>query len=617
MNITVIDLMKDTCARFPERMAVLCEEKRLSYQDLDRASNKAAHFLLKKGVRKGDRVVLVTNRSLEAVIVIAAILKAGASYVPLEPGAADETHRFALRDSAPSLVIVEDETDAFDGVSCVGVDDVMAKSQSESDEPLEIGVSASDPAYIMYTSGSTGRSKGVIVPHRGIVRLVQNPNFMQLDPSVVMLHAAPLAFDASTLEVWGPLSNGGCVTVLAGAAPSIDQIARAIRDYKVDTLWLTAGLFHLFIDERPEALRPLKQMLAGGDVLSPSHLQRALALLPDCTIINGYGPTENTTFSCCYPVPRGGWGPGAVPIGYPISGTSVHILTDTLEPVSDGEEGQLCVGGDGVALGYLNLPELTVAKFVADPFSSQTGAKLYLTGDFGRRRSDGAIEFLGRRDRQVKINGMRVELDGIEQALRDDPRIADAAVVITDANGFKRVVAFIKPVDPTNSQNLSSNVLHDLKARLPSQMVPSEAVIVPELPLNANGKVDRIRLIDERMKAAAEFIRPDAAAREEPSESVVYSIWRELLRGAFDHRANLFDLGATSLQMIAAHERIQAATGVRFPLTAMFAHPNVAAFEAFLAGKKQGENCDSASDRGQRQRAAMMPLARRVARARP
>jgi amino acid adenylation domain-containing protein len=459
----------------------------------------------------------------------------------------------------------------------------------------------------MFTSGSTGQPKGVIVPHRAIVRLVCGADFMTLSADTVMLHAAPLAFDASTLEIWGPLLNGGRVAILSDAVPSIDAIAAAIRDQGVNTAWFTAGLFHLMVDERPDALLTLTQLLAGGDVLSPSHVRKALALMPNCRLINGYGPTENTTFTCCYTVPHQGWGEGALPIGYAIAGTTVHILSDDLSPVADGEEGQLCTGGAGLALGYLNRPELTAEKFVSDPFSAEPDAKLYLTGDYARRRSDGAIEFLGRRDRQIKINGVRVELDGIEQALRGDARVADAAVALTAGSGsVKKIIAFLKPsasLSPQDQQPqaLADAVLTDLKMRLPAQMIPVSAIVVADLPLNANGKIDRARLLSDHVNAIA-------GIRTSGQGSLVAEIWSSILDAPIDARANLFDLGATSLQMISAHERIQVATGQRFAVTELFAHPSVAEFEAFLAREKDPSSQAAAPGRVNRRRNA--PMAR-------
>jgi amino acid adenylation domain-containing protein len=581
----------------------------LTFEQLDAQSNQLSRVLAKHGVRTGDRVAVVAGRSIETIVALAAILKTGAAYLPLDPGLPRDTLQFTLHDAGPALVLLGPGAEAFEGVACIGLETALAAAATEPALPTGVVVAPSDPAYIMFTSGSTGQPKGVIVPHRAIVRLVCGADFMTLSADTVMLHAAPLAFDASTLEIWGPLLNGGRVAILSDAVPSIDAIASAIRDHGVNTAWLTAGLFHLMVDQRPDALLPLTQLLAGGDVLSPSHVRKALALLPHCRLINGYGPTENTTFTCCYTIPHQGWGGDALPIGDAIAGTTVHILSDDFSPVADGEEGQLCTGGAGVALGYLNRPELTAEKFIPDPFSTEPDAKLYLTGDYARRRSDGAIEFLGRRDRQIKINGVRVELDGIEQALRDDARVADAAVALATGSGsVKKIIAFLKPSaslpqHDLQPQALAAAVLADLKVRLPPQMVPSSAIVVADLPLNANGKIDRARLLGDHANVTA-------GKQASGQDSLVADIWSSILGAPIDVRANLFDLGATSLQMISAHERIQVATGRRFAVTELFAHPSVAEFEAFLAREQNPFSQAAASDRVGRHRAARPAIAR-------
>ena len=506
-SLTVCNLLAWSAKNWPERCALNSPARFLTYGQLDAQSDQLSRVLAKHGVRTGDRVAVVAGRSIETIVALAAILKVGAAYLPLDPGLPHDTLLFNLHDARPTLVMLGPEAEAFEGVACIELETALAAAATEPALPVGVVVAPSDPAYIMFTSGSTGQPKGVIVPHRAIVRLVRGADFMTLSADTVMLHAAPLAFDASTLEIWGPLLNGGQVAILSDAVPSIDSIAAAIRDQGVNTAWFTAGLFHLMVDQRPDALLPLTQLLAGGDVLSPSHVRKALALLPQCRLINGYGPTENTTFTCCYTIPHQGWGGDALPIGDAIAGTTVHILSDDFSPVTDGEEGQLCAGGAGVALGYLNRPELTAEKFIPDPFSTeQPDAKLYLTGDYARRRSDGAIEFLGRRDRQIKINGVRVELDGLEQALRDDARVADAAVALTTGSGsVKKIIAFLKPsasLPPQDlqPQALAAAVLADLKMRLPPQMVPFSAIVVADLPLNANGKIDRARLLSDARK---------------------------------------------------------------------------------------------------------------------
>ncbi|UYO52391.1 non-ribosomal peptide synthetase [Rhodopseudomonas palustris] len=604
---TVPDVIQQIAQRFPESVAAISERGRITFAELEFRSNQLARLLVKRDVKVGSIVVLLTGRSIDTLIGMTAILKAGGVYMPLDIGLGPEAIGGAIQDAQPTLVLTEHQPALIDAIEQRRLSDELDASRLEPGDPLALDLTPSLPAYVMFTSGSTGRPKGVVVPHQAIVRLVVDTDFMTLSPATVMLHAAPLAFDASTLEIWGPLLNGGQIVIVEDAVLSVDRIAETLGRFSVNAAWLTAGLFHLMVDERPEALSGLTTLLAGGDVLSPVHVRRAMALLPDCTIINGYGPTENTTFTCCYSIPRTGWGDGPVPIGFPISGTSVHIRSDTLEPVPDGEEGQLCTGGIGLALGYLNRPELTAEKFVVDPLSDDPEARLYLTGDYVRRRSDGAIEFRGRRDRQVKINGVRIELDGVEQALRQDPVLADAAVVLSaDRGDVKRIVAFLKPLPGDAAGDLEAGIIRRLKEQFPAQAIPSTIKIVDELPLNKNGKIDRAKLLSDLIATEQLGARADDEDFSDDSVgSIVADIWGALLGKSVDARANLFDLGATSLQMIAAHERIQAAIGIRFPVTDLFAHPSIAEFQACLDGASHRSLAIAGAARGRRQRRAM------------
>ncbi len=358
----------------------------------------------------------------------------------------------------------------------------------------------------MYTSGSTGRPKGVVVPHRAVLRLVLGNDFAALGADQVILQLAPLSFDASTFEVWGALLNGARLAVVADPYPSCEDIGAAIARHRASTLWLTAGLFHLMVDHNLEGLAPLQQLLAGGDVLSPAHVVRALRALPGCRLVNGYGPTENTTFSCCYTIPRDYAGDAPVPIGRPIRQTEARVLDEALRPVAAGEPGELCLAGAGLALGYWNRPELTAQAFVTQPGS---GTRLYRTGDRVRVRTDGNLEFLGRVDRQVKVNGKRVELDEVEARLRATGLVQDAAVVCAPASaGAQRhIAAFVTAGAPLDSGALR----RALREELPDYMMPASITQLPALPLSPSGKIDRARL---PLAAPAEAVKGGAATND-------------------------------------------------------------------------------------------------------
>jgi amino acid adenylation domain-containing protein len=435
------------CAEFRNHLAVIDATGEERYADLGERSARLATVLSRMGLERGERCAIMVPRSRDTLALMLAILRVGAVYVPLDPAYPRAQLDFIVADCSPKLIIAEGSALASVGdLNGVAVDlaDIVASAESADPAPLQAS-GRDDPAYIMYTSGSTGKPKGVIVPHRAILRLVHGQSFAELSPQTRFLNLAPLAFDASTLEIWGPLLNGGCAAIINEVQPSLDTIASEIARLGATSAWFTAGLFNALADYRPEAFLPLKEALTGGDVLSPVHIRKVMEVHPALQIVNGYGPTENTTFSCCYRIPRGTEALAngdAIPIGDAIAGTRVYIVDEKLVPVVEGEVGELVVGGDGVALGYLNRPELSAEKFVDDVFSPS--GKLYRTGDLVRRRPDGAIDFLGRNDRQIKIAGKRIELDEIEHALRAAPGVADAAVAAFDGRRGKSIAGFVK-----------------------------------------------------------------------------------------------------------------------------------------------------------------------------
>jgi hypothetical protein len=424
------------------------------------------------------------------------------------------------------------------------------------------------------------------------VRLVRNTNYLKLGPDDVILQYAPVSFDASTFEIWGALLNGGKLVVYEGAGgsagASLEDLGQVLKREAVTTLWLTAGLFHLMVEERLDDLRGVKQLLAGGDVLQVGAVKRVVEELKGCELINGYGPTEGTTFTCCYAV-GGGSGVGTtVPIGRAISNTQVYVLDAGLREVAVGVAGELCIGGDGVARGYWKRPELTAEKFVPNPYAEEEGDRLYRTGDRVRYREDGVLEFLGRVDTQVKVRGYRVELGEVEEALRGCAGVKECVVAVKgESAGEKRLVGYLVWDDGVRSFQ-STDLRKELKALLPEYMLPNALVRVGGLPLNANGKVDRQALSEpEEWQAGLEL---GHVAPRTVVEEMLAEIWAEVLElekvGIHD---NFFELGGHSLLATLVMSRVQRAFRLEMPVRYLFESPTIALLSKQIGIVMRGE----------------------------
>ncbi|HEX6371118.1 MAG TPA: amino acid adenylation domain-containing protein [Longimicrobium sp.] len=588
-------LFAEQAARTPNAVAVVCEDASLTYAELDERANRLARFLGKRGVVAESRVGICQERGVEMVVSLLAILKAGGAYVPLDPAYPAERLALMLADSAVQVLLTQESLrnrlPAAEGVAVVSIDAEREEIAAERAEPVDGGAGPRALAYVIYTSGSTGTPKGVAVEQRSVVRLVRGANYVDLGPGEAVLQAAPVSFDASTLELWGPLLNGGRVVIVPGSNPSLEELGGTLTRHGVTTLWLTAGLFQVMVQERLDDLRGVRQLLAGGDVLPVEQVRRVRERFPELRLINGYGPTENTTFTCCHTV-DGGWSGGPVPIGTPISNTRVYVLDAAMRPVPIGVPGELYAGGDGVARGYLNRPALTAERFVPDPFSF--GARLYRTGDRVRwtegsaevrecvsaEVEDGvrdthalthsrthALHYLGRLDEQAKIRGFRIEPGEVETALRRHAQVDDCTVVVReDEPGEKRLVAYV--VGDADADALRAH----LRGRLPEYMVPAAFVSLDALPLTPNGKVDRRALPAPDFSAEDLFVAPRT-----PVEEVLAGIWAEVLRlERVGVHESFFALGGHSLFATRVVSRIRAVLGVELPLRALFEGPTVA-----------------------------------------
>ena len=588
----VHELFELQAQKTPNSVAVQFGKQTITYLELNRRANRLAHQLRKCGVRTETLCGFLVNRSPDMIIGLLATLKAGGAYVPLDPGLPQDSIKFMLNDGQISILLTQknlaSKLDTHSGET-VFIDGDWDDSSSANDQNLQCDASPDSLAYVMYTSGSTGEPKGSRIVHRGVTRLVKDTNYVTLNADEVFLQFAPFAFDASTFEVWGCLLNGGKLVIFPDSMASTAELGRFIRDHKITTLWLTAGLFHLMVDERLEDLTSARQILAGGDVLSVKHVKKAIQELVDCTIINGYGPTENTTFTCCYPMTDVSQVGDSVPIGKPISNTQAYVLDADLKEVAIGETGELYTGGHGLARDYLNRPELTKEKFVPNPFSDAPDSRLYRTGDLVRYLPDGNLEFIGRLDTQVKIRGFRIELEGIEATLAKHPDVRQSVVVAReDIPGDKRLIAYI--VQKTEQQFQSSEVRLFLEQKLPSYMVPSILIQVDELPLTTNGKVDRRSLPDPD-------IRPDFAqsymAPKNQLEVGLTRVWGDLLElYPIGTKDDFFeDLGGHSLLALKMVSEIEKYLDKKVPLSAVFENPTIEELGRILDDEDYAGRC--------------------------
>ncbi|HMS03889.1 MAG TPA: amino acid adenylation domain-containing protein, partial [Gemmatimonadaceae bacterium] len=562
------------------------------------------------GVAAGHAVAFAQPRSVDAVVRQLAILHCGAAYVPLDPhGPAPRWERMLRRLAVARPLHVEgDDEDALTTTArACGVpiirDDRRDAAQAPSLEqvpPPDIG-SADHAAYVMFTSGSTGEPKGVVVPHRAVQRLVEDVDYVRLGPGRVLLHAAPLAFDASTFEIWGALLTGGCCVVHDETIPTAAGLGRAIRAHGVTTLWLTAGLFNAIIDEDPTQLAPLDELLIGGEALSVSHVRRALAALPTTTIINGYGPTETTTFAATWRIPRSLPADAtSVPIGVALPRTTLQVCDDAGRVVPDGELGELRIGGDGVALGYLIEEAGMPSPFVPDP--QQPSRRQYRTGDLVRRRDDGALEYVGRRDAQLKIGGHRIEPAEIERVLAGVAGVAAAAVVAVPRGeaGAVQLVAFLVPA---GTQPVEVDVVRQTaRAELPAPMVPTDVRLVTQLPLTANGKLDRRALVVQASASAPDatpsletpqVASPQDAAPQDDAPDLTAQLcadWSALLGTTVAADTNVFEAGATSLLVVRFVARLSARTGREIAAITCFEHPTPRRLATALRGSGASAN---------------------------
>jgi aspartate racemase len=598
----------------PGFFAVRSGTERLTYAGLDARTDALCDRLAAAGIEKGALAGILLDRSFSTITSFLAVLKAGGAFVPLDPSGPPQGIFEIIQRHKLTCVVSNGATlrrfpQLAATVPVIDVDAApLARPAGRRGEAVK--VAGSDPACVMFTSGSTGEPKGVVVPHRAIVRLVKDPGYMRFSDDQIFLQASPLGFDASIFEIWGALLNGAELVVPRAGLLSFGEIGAAIEEQGVNTLFLTSGLFNLMVDQCPESLRKLRYLIAGGDVMSPMHVAKAACLLGSGHFIVAYGPTENTTFTTTFPAPPHLPADTPVPIGWPIAGTILRILDDEMRLVPEGSTGQLYIGGNGLALGYLNAPELTQQKFIEDPFADDPAQRLYRTGDLARRDETGLLHFLGRTDNQFKMNGYRIEPEHVEIVLRRHLPLTDIAVVACAlADGAKHLVAFVIPHPGTS---LSDAIFRETATRyLPPHLIPARLETVDAFPLTGTGKIDRLAL--SRQAANARAQKSSTPRYATPIEATLADVWcHHLQLETVDVDQNFFDLGGSSLQLLGVHADVERLFPGQISIKDLFDLPTIRLLHGRLSGAPAADATAQAAAHASLQRRARQNRARSI-----
>lgn len=583
---SIWSMFERVVAAHASKVAVVQGNAELTYAALrDRAMRLSAR-LSGAGVKQGDLVGIFTTPGPDMVVALLATLRAGAAYLPIDPNYPRERVTQVLEDAhvkrvltLPSLVALlpNKELAVMIGEGSNGVTTPGAPA---------VLIGANDAAYVIYTSGSTGTPKGVVVPHRGVVRLVDPASFIKFGPHLTWLHHLSISFDASMLGIWGALLNGGRLAIPVDAKPSLNDLADTMLLHKVNAIATASGLFDLLVEERVDALKGLRHLITGGDVISQRHARKVLAELGPGVLVNAYGPTENSVVSTCFILQNEQELERALPIGKPFRNSTAYVLDERMRPVGIGQRGELYTGGPGTALGYLNRPELTAERFVKDPFNP--GGMMYRTGDMVRWLPNGDLEFFGRADEQVKIRGFRIELGEIDAALNDLAVIGSQAVICAaTGQGDKEILAYVvpaekRPLDESATKALEHAVMDHLSKKLPEYMLPSAVTVLEAMPLNNSGKVDKAKLPRPvRGKAPQHSVHTPPIT---DLERALAGIWSKLLHvenvGIHD---NFFELGGHSLIGLQMFAQVERQLGARLQLKTLFQAPTIAQLTELIA----------------------------------
>jgi amino acid adenylation domain-containing protein len=665
-DIFVHEVFEQQVRLTPHSVAIIYENRCLTYTELNDRANQLARYLRAIGIGPDKLVALFVDRSLEMVVGLLGILKAGGAYVPLDPSYPPERVAFMLSDARPTVVLTIARLQGKlpnTAAEMIRLDadwsDIAQMSQSDI-QVKSFGLRPDHLAYVIYTSGSTGTPKGVMVEHAGLLNYLQwaiSAYSLEADKSVAV--SSPLAFDATVTSLYCPLLCG-CSVVLLVDGQELDGLVRLLR---LSTKWSLIKISPAHLGELGRRLKSaglpcsVRSFVVGGEALPPSTVDLWRSIWPQTRLINEYGPTETVVGCCAYDIPQDWAAASSVPIGYPIQNTKIHILDEYGRPVPSGSTGEICIGGLGVARGYLNRPQLTAERFVPDLFARERSTRMYCSGDIGRQRPDGIVEYVGRNDEQVKIRGFRIELGEIEAALLGHPAVKQSVVIVRDEDfGEKRLVAYIvgdeaaamdiashlapeqlrnvfvnewdnlgedvhettqviasphgeawqpmisnsgtisatDPVDGSMRQQLVTRLREYLKGRLPEYMLPSYWVVLKQLPLNSNGKTDRRALPVPQNRPSEMFAY---SAPRTSLERDLVEIWAKTLRvdqvGIHD---NFFELGGHSLLGMRLMTSIAESIAIQLPILALNKNPTVCQMARFLEGLLSGQGGPAAPD---------------------
>jgi amino acid adenylation domain-containing protein/non-ribosomal peptide synthase protein (TIGR01720 family) len=541
-NVSLAELFEKQVELTPQKIALTSPDGSMSYQTLNQLANRLAHRLIELGLTPEARVALLIERSAELIVAILAIIKSGGCYLPLRGSDPLERQQAMINDGQCQIILTDLSTAVLPDakhIEVVSCRDLVRQERPQDN--LNLSIRGQSLAYIMYTSGSTGVPKGIAVSQQSVAGLALDRQWRNGDHQRVLVHS-PHAFDASTYEIWVPLLQGGEIIVAPKGELDIERLAQTIVEHNVSALWLTAGLFRLMAEERPQCMSSVRCLIAGGDVLPKHAVETMMSHNPDITIVNGYGPTETTTFAACYPMRPPLAASHAVPIGKPLDNTQLYVLDEQLQPVPIGVSGELYIAGNGLARGYVNHPSLTAERFIANPFSAN-GERMYRSGDTVRWRQSGVLEFVGRADQLVKIRGFRIELGEVETALLEHPDVAQAIVIAREDRQRKQLAAYV--VLKSGSLVQALDIKGWAAQKLPDFMVPAAVVLLTGLPLTSNGKIDQ-KALPQPTFSVSEGRQPVGE-----KEHILSRLFAEVLAlenvGAED---SFFDLGGDSITAI-------------------------------------------------------------------